>query len=79
MSEMCSTRGLVRVGGPTENESEPVAVLGDHAFTELATGQAHVCALTDAGEAWCWGNNTFGQLGNGAKSNAARTRSNRSP
>ncbi|HVW28652.1 MAG TPA: protease pro-enzyme activation domain-containing protein [Polyangiaceae bacterium] len=31
---------------------------------QLAAGGATVCALTRAGNVWCWGNNAEGQLGN---------------
>ena len=31
----------------------------------LAAGGAHLCAFTTDGEAWCWGDNRFGELGVG--------------
>ena len=35
------------------------------AFVQLATAGDLTCARTDAGEIWCWGDNTSGQLGDG--------------
>src|SRR5690606_5192104 len=32
----------------------------------VATGSLHTCAVTRAGGAKCWGNNEFGQLGDGS-------------
>lgn len=32
-------------------------------LTELSVGFGHSCGLSAAGETWCWGDNTFGQLG----------------
>ncbi|MBU6347426.1 MAG: fibronectin type III domain-containing protein [Actinomycetales bacterium] len=31
---------------------------------QVAVGMNHACALTDIGEIFCWGDNTYGQLGN---------------
>jgi alpha-tubulin suppressor-like RCC1 family protein len=36
--------------------------------TQLRIGQFHACALTGDGSVWCWGDNTYGELGNNAMS-----------
>jgi alpha-tubulin suppressor-like RCC1 family protein len=43
----------------------PLPVSGNHAFVKLSAAQDHVCALTAAGDAYCWGRNVIGQLGDG--------------
>jgi alpha-tubulin suppressor-like RCC1 family protein len=43
----------------------PVPVLAPVAFTGLTAGLGrHACGLTSTGAAYCWGENTFGALGN---------------
>lgn len=32
-------------------------------WVEIATGDGHTCALRTDGSVWCWGNNSYGQLG----------------
>lgn len=35
-------------------------------FVSLDSGKDHNCALTKSGDIYCWGDNTYGQLGNGS-------------
>ncbi|MEM6993617.1 MAG: hypothetical protein AAF721_24095 [Myxococcota bacterium] len=41
----------------------PTAVVGLPATVSIATGTYHSCAVSDAGEVYCWGRNHQGQLG----------------
>ena len=38
-------------------------------ITAVSTGDYHACALTSDGVAWCWGDNSYGQLGVGSTTN----------
>lgn len=58
--------GTSGAGSADEDRSSPVAVDGGPSFTSLVAGQLHVCGLTSAGEAYCWGAYGSGQLGNDA-------------
>lgn len=58
-----------RLGDSTTNLGlAPVAVkpLGGVAFTSISAGHQHTCGLDSGGQAYCWGTNTYGQLGNNA-------------
>ena len=55
--------GLLEVAA----QATPVAVAGlPGTVTAVAAGGAHTCALTATGAVFCWGDNSFGQLGNGS-------------
>ena len=36
-------------------------------FRSIATGRTHSCGIATTGEAYCWGENRYGQLGNGTQ------------
>ena len=43
-----------------------VLVSGGLLFTDLSLGDDHSCGITASGQAFCWGDNQFGQLGDGS-------------
>ena len=61
---------------PTARTS-PFVVPGLPGITQVAVGANHVLALDSTGTVWAWGNNNFGELGNGTL--ASGTNSNPLP
>lgn len=53
--------------GTTQQRQLPVAVAmpAGVTFISIAAGESHTCALAPNGQAWCWGDNGSGQLGDG--------------
>jgi len=62
--------------GATTDSTIPVAVSAgtrsaDDTFASLTVGVTFACGLTGAGKAFCWGSNSYGQLGNGTQVSAS--------
>lgn len=60
-----NTYGQLGDGGTDASPQTPVAVAGGLQFESITGGNAHTCGLTAAGEAYCWGYNIRGELGDG--------------
>jgi len=65
-AETCLTPGGVEPCSRT-----PIAVGGGRRFIAISAGARHVCALAPDSTAFCWGNNSMGQLGNGTPTDTA--------
>ena len=60
--------------GTTGSEALPVRASAlNRTFATITLGGRHSCGLTTEGEAWCWGDNSSGQLGNGTSGGAQLT------
>jgi alpha-tubulin suppressor-like RCC1 family protein len=56
-------------GSIDETSVEPVRVIRLVNATQVVAGEAHSCALDEAGRVWCWGNNNRGASGDGTNTN----------
>ena len=58
--------GRLGMGDPGAfSHTSPQSVAGGLTFSAITVGEAHSCALTASGEAYCWGSNAGGRLGIG--------------
>jgi alpha-tubulin suppressor-like RCC1 family protein len=56
--------------GTDTSRNTPVAVhQGGNSYVQISAGGFYACGLTAAGQAWCWGHGTSGQLGDNGGTN----------
>jgi alpha-tubulin suppressor-like RCC1 family protein len=61
------TYGQVGNGSTTGNPTSPVRVAGSStSWTSVSAGATHTCGILGGGYLYCWGDDTYGQLGNGS-------------
>ncbi len=58
--------------GSSNNQITPRAVImTGHTYISISAGGNFSCAVDSNGEAWCWGANLYGQLGDGTTNDSA--------
>jgi len=50
-------------GSVARSQLSPVPVFGDRSWISFSAGYQHTCGIDNTNAAWCWGANTYGQLG----------------
>lgn len=55
--------GQLGIGGFVEYLEEPTPISGSLRFGSLSAGALHTCGVTLTGVGYCWGSNTYAQLG----------------
>jgi alpha-tubulin suppressor-like RCC1 family protein len=60
-----NARGQVGDGSTVQRRLVPTLVAGGLSFNGVSAGVEHSCGNVTTGEVYCWGSNTFGQLGDG--------------
>ena len=64
--------GQLGTGTSSPQSTVPAAVAGGLIFQTVAAGGLHTCGIDLEGQAWCWGNNSLGQVGDGTSGNERR-------
>ena len=62
--------GIGSSGSLSDHRTQPVPVAGDLRFVSLSAGAGNTCGIDEDGTAYCWGENTWGELGIGRAENA---------
>jgi alpha-tubulin suppressor-like RCC1 family protein len=61
--------GQLGIGQVVTRRLAPNAVVGGLTFTQVVPGYYHTCGVTTGKRAYCWGQNSSGEIGNGFNSN----------
>jgi alpha-tubulin suppressor-like RCC1 family protein len=62
-----NTSGQLGIGDARELWPVPLRVGADRDWAMFATGGNHTCGIRTDRSLWCWGDNYFGQLGDGTR------------
>lgn len=65
-----NTEGQLGIGSTVSRAHAPLQVNSSAGFTSVSAGFVHTCAVALDGTAYCWGNNSQSQLGNGNTASA---------
>ena len=71
------SNGQLGNGGANTNSNVPVklsnsgAISGSTVLAQISAGGNHTCALSSAGNAYCWGQNNYGELGNNSTTDSS--------
>ena len=57
--------GELGIGSTAEHFSSPMSVGTDKDWAEISSGLLHTCGIKTDGSLYCWGENSYGQLGIG--------------
>jgi alpha-tubulin suppressor-like RCC1 family protein len=58
------TSGQLGNGGTTSSNQPVTVSAGGVAYSEVSVGGAFACAVSGSGAGYCWGDDTYGELGN---------------
>ncbi|MBD3914328.1 cutinase family protein [Nocardioides hwasunensis] len=62
-------RGQLGAGNANARSTGPVRVVGDQQWTSVVAGGQTTCGTTVSGTAYCWGENSMGNVGDGTITN----------
>ncbi|MCB9738240.1 MAG: hypothetical protein H6747_03160 [Deltaproteobacteria bacterium] len=63
-------QGQAGVVNSKADVGKPTLVAGLKDIVQVSAGTDHTCALDKAGKVWCWGDNSYGQLGDNGSSDS---------